>query len=299
MTADLATKGRKAMGLGSGGKPVAMVAGAVALVALIAVGFTSFYTVDEGERAVQLTNGRVTGVGDPGLHFKVPFFQSYRKISVQSLTRSYNGLPAYSSDQQPAQMRVSVSFRITDLVALYSTYGSIEGMLGRLLDRQVPTQTENIFGRFTAVRAVRERTNLVADLSQALRAAVSGPVQIESVQVENIDFSDAYERSVEERMKAEVEVQTQKQTLEKEKINAEIAVTQARGRAESRIAQAQAEAEAIRLRGEAEAEAIKARAAALAQNQNLVELVKAEKWNGQLPTTMLPNGTVPFLTSTR
>jgi regulator of protease activity HflC (stomatin/prohibitin superfamily) len=73
---------------------------------------------------------------------------------------------------------------------------------------------------------------------------------INSVQIENIDFSAAYEKSVEHRMRAE-------------------------------------------------ASAIKSRAEALAQNQNLIELTKAEKWNGQLPTTMLPNGTLPFFNTNK
>ncbi|NWA64220.1 prohibitin family protein, partial [Pantoea sp. B9002] len=30
-------------------------------------------------------------------------------------------------------------------------------------------------------------------------------------------------------------------------------------------------------------------------NQNLVELTKAERWNGVLPTTVLPDGAVPFI----
>lgn len=267
----------------------------VALLLIIMV-FGSFYTVDEGQRAVQLTNGRISGVADPGLHFKIPFFQSVEKISVQTHTRVFGKLQAYSSDQQPADMRVSVSYRVTDAAALYSTFGSVEAMLGRLIDRQVPTQLENTFGKYTAVSAIRSRSQLVSEMAKATREAVAGPVHIESVQIENIDFSPAYERSVEERMKAEVEVQTQKQTLEKEKISAEIAVTQAQGKADSMVASAKAEAEAIRLRGDAEADAIKARATALAQNQNLVELVRAERWDGKLPTTMLPNGTVPFLT---
>jgi regulator of protease activity HflC (stomatin/prohibitin superfamily) len=61
---------------------------------------------------------------------------------------------------------------------------------------------------------------------------------IDSVQLENIDFSDAYEKSIELRMQAEVLVQTEKQNLEKEKVNAEIAVTQAKGQAESNLARA-------------------------------------------------------------
>lgn len=74
-----------------------------------------------------------------------------------------------------------------------------------------------------------------------------------------------------------------------------IEIAQADGQAKSKIALATADAESIKLKGEAEAYAITARAKALAANVNLVELTKAERWDGKLPTTMLPNSTVPFL----
>jgi len=51
------------------------------------------------------------------------------------------------------------------------------------------------------------------------------------------------------------------------------------------------------VKGEAEASAIKARAEALAQNQNLIELTKAERWDGKLPTTMIPGSAVPFISA--
>ncbi len=78
-------------------------------------------------------------------------------------------------------------------------------------------------------------------------------------------------------------------------MQAQIRVTQAQAEADSQVAQAKADALATELRGKAEAEAIKARAQALASNQNLVELTKAERWNGVLPTTVLPNGALPFI----
>ena len=70
--------------------------------------------------------------------------------------------------------------------------------------------------------------------------------------------------------------------------------------------EAQAEADAIRLRGDAEATnikvigeaqaaAIEARARALGQNPNLVSLVQAERWNGVLPTSMIPGAAVPMI----
>ncbi len=47
--------------------------------------------------------------------------------------------------------------------------------------------------------------------------------------------------------------------------------------------------------GRAEAKAIQVRGQALAQNPGLVELVSAERWDGKLPSTMVPNAAVPFV----
>jgi len=96
-------------------------------------------------------------------------------------------------------------------------------------------------------------------------------------------------------MLAEVEVEKLRQNAEREKVQAEIVVTQAQAQADAVKARAAAEAEAIRLRGDAEATAIRARGDALRANADLVALTAAEKWNGQLPTTMVPGAAVPFV----
>ena len=85
-------------------------------------------------------------------------------------------------------------------------------------------------------------------------------------------------------MLAEVEVQKVKQNWEREKIQADIVVTKAK-----------AEADAIRLRGDAEAAAIAARGKALRDSPDLVALTQAEKWNGVLPTQMIPSGALPII----
>ena len=129
---------------------------------------------------------------------------------------------------------------------------------------------------------------------------------IESVQLENIEFSANYLHSIEQRMLAEVEVQKLQQNAEREKVQAQITVTQATAKANAVRAEAQANAEATRLNGEAsasnikitgeaQAAAIEARAKALGTNPNLVTLVQAERWNGVLPTTMVPGSAVPFV----
>ncbi|MGL4580657.1 prohibitin family protein [Shewanella decolorationis] len=259
--------------------------------------FGSWYTVDQGERGVILRNGKIIGTAEPGLGFKMPLFDTVVKISTQTHTTSYSSLQAYSRDQQPATLNASVTFNVPPdrVEEVYANFKSIDAMVARLLDRQVPTQVENIFGKYTAISVVQERIKFGIDVTNAITQSVKGPIEITSVQIENIDFSNAYEKSVEDRMRAEVEVQTQLQNLEKERVSAQIAVTQAQAEADSQLARAKAEAESIRIKGDAEASAIKSRAEALAQNQNLVELTKAEKWDGKLPTTVLPTGTLPFI----
>lgn len=287
------------------------IAGFIGL-AILSVILGSWYTIDEGERGVILRYGAVAGVAQPGLGFKIPLINSVIRVSVQSKAAIYNGMEAYSRDQQPATMNLSVNYRIPPdrVEEVYATYGGEDGLLSRLVERRVFEESKTVFGRFAAVTAIQERSRLNQEIADAIQKSVSGPVIIDSVQIENIDFSDSYEASIEQRMLAEVEVQRLRQNAEREKVQAEITVTQANAQADARRAdaqaqadsvrlQAQADAEAIRLKGDAEAQAIKARGDALRDNPGLVSLTQAERWNGQLPTTMLPNGSIPMLNITQ
>lgn len=100
-------------------------------------------------------------------------------------------------------------------------------------------------------------------------------------------------------MKAEVGVKTAQQNAQKAQVEAErdakVTVINAEAAAKAKLAAAEADAKAVELRGNAEAAAIKAKGDALNSNPGLVALTQAEKWNGQLPSTMLPNSTVPFM----
>lgn len=272
--------------------------------------FGSFYTVNEGDRGIILRNGAFQGVANPGLGFKLPFLDDVVDISVRDNVRTYatqnsdgsyaGGLAAYSKDQQTATVRLSLNYVIApDFVdEVYRQYGSESNMILRLVDPKVYEETKNVFGRYNAVTIVQDRAKLNTDIEQAIIAAVEGPISITSVQIENIDFSDEYEQSIEARMMAEVEVQKIRQNAEREKINAEIAVTQANARADSQLAEAKAAAEAVRIRGEADADAIRAKGDALKQSPDLIRLTQAERWDGKLPSQMIPGSAVPFLNLT-
>lgn len=271
---------------------------AIAIVIGLYIAIAGWYTVDAGERAVQLRNGAIIRTNDAGLYFKLPFIDSVKYISTRTQNRSFNELSTYSKDQQPAKIRASVTYKVPAREAenVYLNFRDIEGLASNTIERQVPNQIENVFGHYSAIEAVQKRAQLTKDVNDAIKQSLENyPIIVESVQIEDIDFSRAYEQSVEDRMKAEVEVQTQKQNLEKEKITAEIAVTKAQAQANATLAQAKAEAEAAILKGEAEAKAITAKTKALQANSALVELTKAEKWDGKLPATVLPNSTLPFI----
>jgi regulator of protease activity HflC (stomatin/prohibitin superfamily) len=268
----------------------------VGLVAITVLG-GSWYTVDQGERGVILRNGAIVGTAEPGLGFKVPLVDKVVDIDVRTRSKLYENVMAYSRDQQTASLTLSVNYRIPidAVTAVYEGYGSVENLSSRLLDRKVFDESKNIFGQFNAVTAIQDRSRLVAEIQMRLQSAVVGPIIIESVQIENIDFSEVYENSIEQRMLAEVEVQKVEQNALKEVATAKITVTRAQAEADAQVAQAKAQAEATRLAGNAEAEAINAKGQALRDNPALIELVAAERWDGVLPTTMVPGSAVPFV----
>jgi regulator of protease activity HflC (stomatin/prohibitin superfamily) len=257
----------------------------------------SWYTVGQGERGVITRFGAVTGTAEPGLGFKVPYITGLMRISVQTQKLELDNEEAYSQDQQPAHMQISVNYSIVpgEVAEVFSQFGSADNLESRLIRPRVRQQVKNVFGHYTAATAISNRDKLNTEVRVAVQEAVKGPVEIEGVQIEDLKFSRPYEEAIEARMTAEVEVQKSTQRVANEKQLAQITVTQAQAQADSQLAVAKAEAEAIRIRGDAEAAAIKARGDALKDNPTLVTLTQAERWDGHLPTTMIPGAAVPML----
>lgn len=272
--------------------PAASIFAGVATIAVLMTAMGGWYTVDQGERTVVTRFGAVKTVSEPGLHLKAPWIDDTHDISVRVLAAEWHGstaLDSYSKDQQTAKISVKVTFHVLPTPAtvtdIYTRYKSTDGFASAVIVPRVQEAIKTVFGQFNAIRVVQNRAEFNKEAELAVKASVVGePVAIDGVQMFNIDFSDAYERAIEDRMKAEVEVARVTQNLDRERKEAEI-----------KVVQATAEATSTKLRGEAEAAAIKARSDALKDSPKLVELTAAERWDGHLPTTMIPGGTVPFL----
>jgi regulator of protease activity HflC (stomatin/prohibitin superfamily) len=278
-----------------GSLPSGTVVAGVAVIVLLLIVYSTYFTIDQGERGVILHNGAIAGEAEPGLHFKLPIITTIAKISVQIQKEAFEKtaegdtrMQAYSRDQQPATIAMSVNYHVTDASAVYAQYGSLESMASRIISPKTYEQLKNVFGQFDAADAIQKRASLNAEVYAAIRGAVRGPIVIDSVQIEDITFSTQYEGAVEARMQAIVKQQQAEADKQKRIIDADASAYEVK-------AAADAKAHQIEVQGNAEAGAIKARGDALRANPGLPTLVAAEKWNGILPTTMVPGNALPFL----
>lgn len=275
---------------------------------VLGVALATTYTIDEGETGVILTSGAISGEAASGRHFKNPLWDSVVEVSNRAQTYAFENVQAYSLDQQVATLQLSTTFSVPkgESKTIYARYGSIDSYVSRILSPRTQTVFKTIFGKTTALKATSEQDKLLVAFKEQLQAALGSEVVLESVQIENLDFSDKYEKNVEDRASAEVAVLTQQQVLNEERVKADIKTTQAQATADSALAtqranaegsllQAQADAESIKLRGDAAAAALEAKGKALRDNPSIIQLTLAETWKGQVPTHMIPGSALPML----
>jgi len=270
------------------------------------------FTVDQGETVIVLRGGKVVSTSNSGYNFKLPFVDHTETVSNRTQTYKIPKIPVYSKDQQPALLDVSITLSVPKekVVELYSDYGTVSNVITTIITPNIST-IKDVFGKFNATTAIQERDRLGIEVSEVFKKLLyekTNTVIIESIQLENIDFSKAYEQAIEERMKVEVEVKKYEQQLAKEKIQSSITITKAKAEADSKIAAAEAESKNILLiaeanakskilAGEAEAKSISAQTKALNEGgKNLVDYVIANKYKGDVPQWSTNNSNfIPFV----
>lgn len=273
---------------------IAGIAGVTILGAAMVLG--SWYTVPEGYRGVITRNGAVVGIANPGLGFKVPLIDSVTDMSIQTNAGSFEGVAAYSKDIQQAVSHVIVNYRLAPEVVqrMYSEVGTSYGSV--LITSRVQKHVKEVFGKYIATDIINHRDQLSTAIQVALADDLAPfGILVEAVQIANIDFSDTYEAAAESAATAQAQVVKARQELAKIEVDAQQKVAQANAEATAIKVTADANAYSVEVAGKATASAIKARGDALKDNPDLVNLITAEKWNGALPLTMVPNGAVPFM----
>lgn len=252
----------------------------------------AFTTVPEGSRGVRLLFSEAVGVTGPGLQLKVPFVQSVVPISIMADAVNVQNAEGATKDTQPVHTSLVVRYHINEknVLEVYREY-SREGNL----DNYVATATAEAFKAVTARYDATELISKRQDVSTAVQQAIQAKIVKYGAEVINIDmtgfsFNAEYMKAIGQKVTEEQQKLAEQNKLERIKVEQQQKVVSAQAEAEAQIAQAKGKAEAVRL----EALALQANQSILELRRIEVDRIKAEKWDGKLPSTML-GSSVPMV----
>lgn len=125
------------------------------------------------------------------------------------------------------------------------------------------------------------------------------PVGIEVISVSWMgkpDYPPTVVESINAKVTANQKTLQREQEVKQSTAEANKAIEEARGKAESAKLEADGAAYATMADAQAKADSINLRGEALRKNPEIIQLESITKWDGVLPTTMIPGATVPFVT---
>jgi regulator of protease activity HflC (stomatin/prohibitin superfamily) len=180
------------------------------------------------------------------------------------------------------QMTIQYQIMSDKVIDIATQYGKLEVLQNRIESIAIE-KTKAVLSGHKAMDIIANRATISPDVEAAIKEAVGDEyyVNIVTVVLVNIDFSDAFELAVEEKMIAEQA--KLKADYENEmkiaKAEAEAAAKLKEAEAKIEIAKAEAEAKKIAANGEAEANKIVEESI----TDKIIEKLLAEKWDGKLP----------------
>lgn len=262
----------------------------VAVVVLLIVFFGSFGTINAGERGVKTRLGAVVGTAEPGLYFKLPLIEKMTIMEVKTRTINYdqNGnegdsfessrLSGASKDLQDVWIGVVVNYHIDaeKVKDIYSQYKSVENFEANVIEPIIREVVKSTAAQYTAEELVTKRADFGEKVNFTLAERFTSKNAIlERFSVTNFEFSSAFTEAIENKVTAVQNAEAAKNKLEQIKFEAQQTIETAKATAE--------------------AQRIQAASLAAQGGQDYVNLKAIEKWDGHLPTQMIPNATVPFI----
>ena len=285
--------------------PVKIIGRAAAVVGVLLLIYVlwPFYSVPTGSRGVVTQFGKIVGIESEGLAV-LPPWQKLSNFSIRAERADIENAEGSTSDTQPVKVSMTVRYsiatdRVSEVFEKYSHDGN--------LSSYVQTATQEIFkavtAKYSAPDLIAQRAKVSSDINLALREKLSlYGAQVINIDMRNFSFSDSYMHAINDKVTQEqlrLAAENKLKTVEAEQ-KQKVAIAEAE--ASARKAQADGEAYANLKIATAQAEALRVQNAALAQNKDVLELrrievekVKAERWNGALPTAIYGSAPIPFL----
>lgn len=238
----------------------------------------SFHTVDAGEIAVVKHLGEIRDVRTSGTYFDFWITEKYDiyDAKVQTLDIRDN---AYSKDAQTMDLTMTVQYQIDTgkVKQIATTYGSLEALSAKISSVSIE-RTKSVLSSYSAMEIIETRASISPEVEQTIKGAISESyyVSINTAVLTNIDFSDAFEQTVEQKMIAEQEQLKAQYEAEKARIEAEAKAEVARIGAEAELAVAKlaAEARIAAAEGDAQAQIAIAQAEARATKLKSIEVAR-------------------------
>lgn len=228
----------------------------IALALIAVVGLSSFFIVNQYERAVVTQFGRLVQADvEPGLHFKMPMVDKVRRFDGRLLTADMVPESFFTVENKRLVVDSYIKWRIKNVETYYKATGGDERVAAERLSQRVADGLRNQFGRRTLHDVVSgKRDELMLELKQTLNesANTSLGVEVVDVRVKRIDFPPEVSRSVYDRMAADREKEA-REYRSQGKEQAE--VIRADADRQRVVLEANAYRDAERLRGDGDAKA--------------------------------------------
>ena len=213
-----------------------------------------------------------------GLNWHVPFVENIHAINCKQQEKNYGDIQIWSETSERTEVycqNVVVDYQINAEYASW-IWTNVEEW-----DHNLIKQTSVESGIKAATKQfndtdVTDRGKIEVAAKESVQNALNTKygnqiVNIVSVTIGNINFSDAYNEAIEKKAQAKLASETAEYANKQ-------ATQQAEAEAEAKRIKARAEADAIIIKAEAEAEANKKIAESL--TPELIEKLKVDKWNG-------------------
>ena len=265
----------------------------------------SIHQVNAGEVAVVKIWGDAREVRSAGIYFDGWLSHKYEiyDCKVQQIPISTS---AYSNDSQPMDIELYVQYQIQqeNAMKIATNYGGLDMLEGRIQTVSIE-RMKAVLSKYAAEALIKTRNTISPEVEQSVKEAITTDyfVNIITIVLTNIDFSDAFEKSVEDKMIAKVEQDKAKYENEKAEEKAKTDLEIAKKEAEAIKAKAEKQADAQKLLADAEAYALNKLNetwSSLTNEQKEAILKKQfiEQWDGKLPDTMVGDSFLKWITDT-
>ena len=253
--------------------------------------------VESGEAGFFTEWGEVTSRQclEEGLHFYLAPGKDLVTYDIRNQIVKVK-TPVFTKDVQSMDVEMTVTYNLNKdkVIELHKSTGKNYQTI--IIVPSVLGATKNALGKMEAGDIVASREKATEGITRELTGLLDRyGINVTLVNITNIDYSDAFERAVEEKQVALQQSQKEKNNTARLREVAEQQVVKAEAEARARVLNSEAEAKAILVKAEAEAKSIEMRNKALAQSRALIEYETVKAWDGKLPVQMLGNAPVPFL----